>query len=63
MVHFSSQQIQGHLAQDRQILGAMALANAPIGFTKADSEAPLERVFHAPVLPHGLGKTHGIPGQ
>ena len=51
------------MAQDRHILCAMALANATVVFAKADLEDPMERIFHAPVFPYGLGKTHGITGQ
>ena len=51
------------MAQDRHILGAMALTNAAIVFTNADIEDPMERIFHAPVFPHGLGETGGITGQ
>jgi hypothetical protein len=63
MTRFSSQQIQRHMAQDRHILCAMALTDATVVFAKADIEDPMERIFHAPVLPDGLGKTDGIPGQ
>ena len=51
------------MAQGRHILGPMALANATIIFSKADIEHPMERIFHAPVFPHGLGETDGITGQ
>jgi hypothetical protein len=63
MARFSSQQIQRHMAQDRHILCAVLLANATIVFTKADIEDPLERICHAPVLPHSLGETDRITGQ
>ena len=51
------------MAQDRHILCAIVFANAPIVFTKADIEDPKERLFHAPVFPHGLGETHSITGK
>lgn len=41
----------------------MVFANTTIIFTKAHIEHPMERIFHAPVLPHGLGETHRITGK
>jgi hypothetical protein len=51
------------MAQDRHILGAMALTDATVVCAKADIEHPMERIFHAPVLPDGLGETDRITGK
>jgi hypothetical protein len=45
------------------MLCAMALAHAALVFPKADLAPPLERLFHAPVVPDGVGKPDGITGQ
>src|SRR5262245_36288119 len=39
------------------------LANATLVLTKTNIEAPRERIFHTPVVPHGLGEPHSITGQ
>ena len=46
-----------------RILGAMALTDATSVLTKTDIEDPMERIFHALVLPDGVGETYGITGQ
>jgi len=63
MAHLSAQQIQCHMAQDRHILCAMAPTDTTVVLAKADIKDPMERMFHAPVLPDGLSKTDGITGQ
>ena len=63
MARFSSQQIQRHMAEDRHILCAMALANTTLVLTEADVEDPMEGIFHAPVFPHRLRETDRITGQ
>jgi hypothetical protein len=63
MTRFSSHEIQRHMAQDRHILCAIALANATIVFPKADIKDPMERIFYAAVFPHRLGEMPSITGK
>ena len=55
--------MQRHMAQDRHILGAMALTDAAVVFAKADIEDPMECIFHTPVLSDSLSEPNGITGQ
>ena len=41
----------------------MALMDTTLVFAKADIEAPMEGIFHTPVLPNGLSELDGITGQ
>ena len=41
----------------------MALTDATLVFPKADIKDPMERIFHAPVLPYRLGETDDSTGK
>ena len=43
------QQIEGDLAQDGQVLGAVILADATVIFSKGDVQSPMQVVFDAPM--------------
>ena len=43
------QQIEGDLAQDGQVWGAVILADATVIFSKGDVQSPMQVVFDAPM--------------
>jgi hypothetical protein len=46
---FLREQIEGHMAQDGEVLGRVTLAHARIIFAEGDIEYPVELVFDGPV--------------
>ena len=57
------EQIEGNLAQDSQILGAMVFTDSAVVFSEGDIERPMQAVFDAPVAAGGRKQCLGLPGQ
>jgi hypothetical protein len=63
VVGLTSQKIYGDLAEHRNGLCSLLLADPAGILLKRDIKDPVQGVLDAPVLPHGFGKPHGLGWQ
>jgi len=55
----ASQQVHGHVSDDRHVFGAEAGAQSGQIVMEDDVEHPMEAIFDAPVSAHGAGEVLG----
>jgi len=63
MIACALQEMQGEVASHRNVLCSLLLAHPTGVFTQRHLEASMQRIFHPPMLPHGLGPLCRLAGQ
>ena len=57
---FIFEKIDGNVPENSKIFRCMIFSNPGMIFAERDIQAPVQRVFDAPVLPDGIGDYFGV---
>jgi hypothetical protein len=63
MTAFMLREMQGARASYGKVLRPLLCANPTVVFPKRHIEAPMQGMFHPPMLSHGLGKPRRLAGE